>query len=201
MIRAIFTDLGGVILTNGWDLHARQRAIERYQLERDEFIQRHEMVFGSYEEGRMSLSDYLEFVVFHSPRSFSKAEFIEFIYSQSQKTDDMLELLIEVKEKSGLPIFVISNEGREIAEYRIEKFDLRRMAGAFIVSGFVGMRKPALSIYSLICDVAQVKPGEALYIDDREYLIEAGQRAGLQTLWHKDIEQTRAEFTRHGLLG
>lgn len=199
MIKAIFTDLGGVLLTNGWDHIGRQKAAEHFGLDPVEFAQRHEMVFGGYEEGKMSIEDYLHFSVFYCPRTFSRAEFITFMKEQSQMLPHMLDHLKAVKEKYGLPVFAVSNEGRELGEYRIEAFQLQEVIDAFIVSGFVGMRKPALGIYKLALDLAQVKGDEALYIDDRQVLIEAGERAGLVTLWHTEFNATVSEFERHGL--
>lgn len=199
MIKAIFSDLGGVLLTNGWDHIGRQKAIEHFGLEPEEYAQRHEMVFGGYEEGKMSIEDYLQFSVFYCQRSFSKAEFISFMKSQSKKLPHMLDFVSQIKEKYHLPVFAVSNEGRELAEYRIEEFNLRNTMDAFIVSGFVGMRKPALSIYKLALDLAQIEPQEALYLDDRQVLIEAGERAGLMTLWHTEYKKTVKEFDRHGL--
>ncbi len=200
MIRAIFTDLGGVILTNGWDHIGRQNAVDHFGIDRGEFFQRHEMVFGAYEEGQMSLDEYLSFAVFYCAREFSKAEFTSYIKQQSQPLPGMFELMCRAKKESGLPVFALSNEGREIAQYRIDTFGLRDMADAFIVSGFVGMRKPAMGIYRLTLNVAQVAPDEALYLDDRQSLIEAGSRAGLVTLWHQDIDTTTEALKRHGLL-
>ena len=200
MIRAIFTDLGGVILTNGWDHVGRQNAVDHFGLDRAEFFQRHEMVFGAYEEGQMSLDEYLAFAVFYCARGFSKAEFTTYIKEQSEPLPGMIDLMCKVKKESGRPVFALSNEGREIAQYRIDTFALRDLADAFIVSGFVGMRKPAMGIYKLTLDIAQVEPNEALYIDDRESLIEAGARAGLVTLWHQDIKTTKEALRRHGLL-
>ena len=200
MIRAIFTDLGGVILSNGWDHVGRQNAVDHFGLDRAEFFQRHEMVFGAYEDGQMSLGEYLSFAVFYCARDFSKAEFTKYIKEQSQPLPGMFELMCRVKQQSGVPVFALSNEGREIAQYRIDTFSLRDLADAFIISGFVGMRKPAMGIYKLTLDIAQVAPDEALYIDDREALIEAGARAGLVTLWHQDIRTTTEALERHGLL-
>ncbi|MHB8637013.1 MAG: HAD family hydrolase [Fimbriimonadaceae bacterium] len=200
VIRAIFTDLGGVILTNGWDHVGRQSAVDQFGLDRAEFFQRHEMVFGAYEEGQMTLDEYLSFAVFYCARPFSKAEFTSYIKEQSQPLPGMLELMLSAKRESGLPVFALSNEGRELAQYRIDTFGLKNLADAFIVSGFVGMRKPAMGIYRLTLDVAQVAPHEALYVDDRESLIEAGARAGLITLLHQDVNTTTEALQRHGLL-
>ena len=200
MIRAIFTDIGGVLLTNGWDHDGRNQAIERFGLDKAEFSQRHEMVFGTYEEGRMTIEDYLAFVVFYCPRSFSKAEFITFMKELSQPiSEGIIEDLLAVKRKYNLPVFATSNEGRELAEYRIKTFKLNELIDAFIVSGFVAMRKPALGFYSLAIDLAQVQPEQALYIDDRAALIDAGGRAGLVTLHHVDRSTTAKELARHNL--
>ncbi len=200
MIRAIFTDLGGVVLTNGWDHVGRESAVEHFGLDRAEFFSRHEMIFGAYEDGQMSLEDYLSFAVFYCVRDFSRAEFVSYIKSRSQPLPGMLELIAKAKKDSGLPVFATSNEGREIAEYRIDTFSLRDIMDAFVVSGFVGMRKPNLGFYKLALDIAQVKPGETLYIDDRRPLIEAGDRAGFVTLWHQDLETTTLTWQRLGIL-
>ena len=101
MIRAIFTDLGGVILTNGWDHVGRQSAVDHFSLDRAEFFQRHEMVFGAYEDGQMSLDEYLSFAVFYCARDFSKAEFTTYIKRQSQPLPGMLELMCRVKKQIG----------------------------------------------------------------------------------------------------
>jgi putative hydrolase of the HAD superfamily len=200
MIKAIFTDLGGVILTNGWDHEGRVQAVEHFGMDRVEFAKRHEMVFGDYEEGRMTLDDYLTFAVFHCSRPFSRAEFVNYMKGLSQMFPESLyETLKAVKERYGLPVLAISNEGREIAEYRIQMFGLQDLIDAFVVSGFVRMRKPSIGIYKLCLDLAQVPGSEALYIDDREVLIEAGNRAGLVTLWHRTKEESLKELGRHGL--
>jgi putative hydrolase of the HAD superfamily len=112
----------------------------------------------------------------------------------------MKDLLCKAKKESGLPVFAVSNEGREIAEYRIDTFELRDLIDAFVVSGFVGMRKPNMAFYRLALDMAQIKPEEALYIDDRQALIEAGTRAGLVTLWHQNVAGTTEALRRHKLL-
>jgi putative hydrolase of the HAD superfamily len=201
VIKAIFTDLGGVVLTNGWDHDGRHRAVEHFGMDLVEFAKRHEMVFGDYEEGRMTLDEYLTFAVFHCHRPFSRAEFVNYMKELSQFfPESIYDTLKAIKAKYGLPIFALSNEGRELGEYRNEKFELREVIDAFIVSGFERMRKPSMGIYKMTLDLAQTPAEQTLYIDDREVLIEAGNRAGLMTLWHKSREETVREFARHGLI-
>ncbi len=51
----IFTDIGGVLLTNGWDRTARKKAIRRFNLDPAETEERHHLTFDTYESGKISL--------------------------------------------------------------------------------------------------------------------------------------------------
>ncbi len=57
---ALFLDVGGVLLTNGWDRSMRQRAAETFKLDYDEMDERHHLTFDTYEEGKLSLNEYLK---------------------------------------------------------------------------------------------------------------------------------------------
>ena len=54
-IRALFWDVGGVLLTNAWDHEERNLASERFHLDKDEFEKRHKESVQPFEEGRISL--------------------------------------------------------------------------------------------------------------------------------------------------
>ena len=119
-ITTIFTDIGGVLLTNGWDRGSRRKAIDHFKLDAEETEERHHLTFDTYEVGKITLDEYLERVVFYKKRSFSRQRFRQFMYDQSKPFPDMLALLQQLKKKYGLQIAVVSNEGRELAEYRIK---------------------------------------------------------------------------------
>ena len=139
---AIFTDLGGVLLTNGWDRHMRERAATHFGLDIAELDERHNLAFDAYEEGKLALDDYLDLVVFHDPRSFTLADYKTFMLEQSQPFPDMLDLVRRLKARYGLKVVVISNEGRELTAHRIAAFGLRDFVDIFVVSGYVHFRKP-----------------------------------------------------------
>src|SRR5437867_8508049 len=90
-ITAIFWDVGGVLLTNAWDREQRQRALEHFNLDEDEFNDRHEMVVSSFERGKISLDEYLQRTSFYRKRPFTAAEFREFMFSLSQPFPEVLE--------------------------------------------------------------------------------------------------------------
>lgn len=199
MIRAIFTDLGGVCLTNGWDTAARKKAAKRFELDFVEMEARHNMIDGIYEEGKLAIDVYLDFVVFHKARGFHRESFVTFMKTQSAPFPDMLELYRQIKAKHGTRFMAVSNEGRELAEYRIKKFDLPNLMDSFVVSSFVGYRKPDPNIFKMALDIAQVAPHEIIYIDDREMLTEAASKMGLRCLWHRNYKSTKSALAKHGL--
>jgi putative hydrolase of the HAD superfamily len=56
-IRAIFWDVGGVLLTNAWDHTQRSEALEHFHLDEEEFHDRHQMVVSSFERGKITLDE------------------------------------------------------------------------------------------------------------------------------------------------
>jgi uncharacterized Fe-S radical SAM superfamily protein PflX len=49
-ITSLFVDVGGVLLTNGWDHHARRRAVAKFKLDWAEMEERHRLVFEIHED-------------------------------------------------------------------------------------------------------------------------------------------------------
>jgi len=195
----LFTDVGGVLLTNGWDHVSRERAADKFGLDPKILHQRHEAVFPNYEQGFNNLSEYLDFAVFHEPRSFSKEEFVEFIKIQSEPLQEMIDFVIELKEKNNLKVVAVSNEGREIMNHRIATFELDRFIDIFVVSAFVGRRKPNEDIYRLALEVSNARKDEVVYLDDRQMLAQGAQVYGLDAIWHRDVATTRNELANRGL--
>lgn len=190
----LFLDVGGVLLTNGWDRSMRAAAAKTFDIDISDFDKRHALTFDTYEIGKISLDQYLERTIFYTQRNFSKEMFREFIFSQSQPHKSMLEFVAEAKTKYGLKAVALTNEGREIMHHRIEAFRLGDIIDMFVCSAYLGLRKPDVDIYRVTLDLANVKPSEVIYIDDRELFIEVGKQIGLQTIHHKNIEQTKREL-------
>lgn len=187
----IFLDIGGVILSNGWDHYLREKAAEKFQLDFVEMNKRHSLTFDTYEIGKISLDDYLDRVVFYTNRTFTHQDFKEFMFTQSYAYPEMLNLILELKKWHSIRVVAITNEGRELMEDRIQRFRLTEIIDFFVCSGFVGLRKPDLDIYRLALDLAQVKPQEVVYIDDRPMLAEIGSKLGFQAIQHSSFEQTQ----------
>ncbi|HEX7395248.1 MAG TPA: HAD family phosphatase, partial [Anaerolineaceae bacterium] len=190
-ITTLFLDIGGVLLTNGWDNNIRKRAADKFSLDYEEMNERHHLTFDTYEEGKLSLDEYLNRVVFFQERSFSREEFKAFMYAQSQPFPEMIELIRGLKTQHGLQVAAVSNEGRELTVYRVQQFKLSTFINFFVSSCFVHYRKPDTDMYRIALDIAQVSPQQVVYIDDRPMFVEVAQGLEIRGIIHKGYETTR----------
>jgi putative hydrolase of the HAD superfamily len=198
-ITHLFTDLGGVLLTNGWDRGLRKLVASQFAIDADEMDERHHLTYDTYEAGKISLSVYLQRVVFWEPRAFTEDQVVDFMLSQARCFPEMIEMYKQLKAKHGLKVVVVSNEGRELTTDRIRRFRLKEFVDIFVVSSYVHFRKPDEDIFRLALDVAQAEPGEVVYVDDRQMFSEVASRMGMREIWHRDLERTRAAFEALGL--
>lgn len=198
-IAALFLDIGGVLLTNGWDRNSRTRAAEKFGLNYAEMDERHHLTFDTYEEGKLTLDQYLNRVVFYQERTFSREEFKQFMYAQSEPYPEMIELIRALKARYKLQVAAVSNEGRELTTYRVQQFKLGTFIDFFISSCFVHYRKPDEDMYRIALDMAQVHPQEVIYIDDRAMFVEVARSLGLDGIIHSSFETTRKALDDLGL--
>ena len=198
-ITTLFLDVGGVLLTNGWDHTMRRRAAETYGLDYEPMNERHNLTFDTYEEGKLSLDEYLHRVVFYQDRPFSREDFKQFMFAQSQPHPRMIGLIRDLKALHQLKVAVVSNEGRELTIHRVRTFRLGEFVDFFIASCFVHVRKPDADIYHVALDVAQVPPEQVAYIEDRAMFVEVARSLGIHGIQHGSYESTRAELAALGL--
>lgn len=198
-ISCVFLDIGGVLLTDGWDHLARKRAAKNFKLQWAEMEARHHLTFETFEEGKISLDEYLSLVVFHQRRTFTRNQFWRYMLEQSKAFPDTIELVAQLKQNLGLKIAIISNEARELNAYRIERFKLDRLADCFISSCFVHIRKPDPDIFKLALDIAQVRPEQAVFIDNTPMFVQIAEELGIQGVLHTDYDSTRAKLSNLGL--
>jgi len=198
-ITTLFLDIGGVLLTNGWDRRSRRAAVEKFNLDFDEVDERHHLTFDTYEEGKLSLDGYLDRTIFFCDRNFTRQDFKAFMFDQSKPLDDMLDFTRKLIEKHNLRGVAVSNEGKELTEYRIRKFDLSSMIGAFVSSCFVHYRKPDIDIYKIALDIAQARSDDVIYIDDRRMFVEVAETLGIHGIYHESFKKTRNKLAEYGL--
>jgi putative hydrolase of the HAD superfamily len=195
----LFLDIGGVLLTDGWSLPARKHAVAHFGLDAAEFELRHHLSFDVHQAGKLTLDEYLDHAVYYQRRSFTRAQFRRYMFSQSRPYPEMLNLIARLKVQHGLKVIVVSNEGRELNAYRIRKFKLNAFVDSFISSCFVHILKPDADIFRLALDVAQVAARQVVYIENTPLFVEVAESLGIHSILHADSATTRAKLALLGL--
>lgn len=198
-VTALFWDVGGVILTNGWDRRSRAAAAKKFGFDWEEFEDRHDLAFPTFETGRITLDAYLQRTIFYRKRSFTREEFIDFIFAQSAEFPESRAVLSDVAATGKYLLATINNEPLEINERRIREFHLRREFEAFFSSCYLGVRKPDEGIYKLALEVTQRNPDECLFIDDRELNLECARQLQMRTIHFQNAAQLRRDLVASGV--
>jgi putative hydrolase of the HAD superfamily len=197
----ILFDVGGVLLTNGWDHGERAAAVEKFHLDRAEFEARHSAANDAWERDLISLQDYLNATVFYEPRNFSSDDFLAFMLAQSKLLPDgALGILAELAASDHYLLGALNNEARATNDYRFETFGLRRHFKVAFSSCYVGLRKPGLAIYKRALDILGEPAERVLFIDDREENVTSAVAAGMKGIKFVGADALRSELVSLGVM-
>jgi putative hydrolase of the HAD superfamily len=198
-VTSVFWDIGGVILTNGWDHNSRAEAVKAFNLDADDFRDRHDLSFPAFDAGQITLNHYLDRTLFYKPRTFSREEFTAFMFAQSKEYPETRAVLSDVARSGKYYVASINNEPKELNDYRIEAFGLRKEFQAFFSSCYLGCRKPEETIYKIALEVSQRNPATAVFIDDRPLNLENPRRLGMHTIHQQNANQLRSDLKALGV--
>jgi len=198
-IGCVFLDIGGVLLTDGWDRRARKRAATHFRFELAETEDRHHLTWDTYQAGKLTLDEYLDWAIFFRRRSFTRVQFRRFMFAQSKPYPEMIELFAQLKIRHGLKIAVVSNEGRELNDYRIRNFKLDRLVDFFVSSCFVHILKPDAEIFRLALDIAQTPARQVLYVENTPMFVQVAEGLEIRGILHVDCRSTRGKLNAIGL--
>ena len=184
-IRAVFFDLGGVIVRTEYQA-PRERLAERLGMEYEDLSK---IVFDSetgYQAsiGAITSLQHWESVMKRLRRPYEEIAVIRDEFFAGDIIDhEILHFLrsLRGKCKTGL----ISNAWSDLRDYIVrEKFD-----DAFdhiIISAEVGVAKPEAEIYQIALEQAGVNPSEAVFVDDFYVNIEGCEKVGIKGIHFKD---------------
>jgi len=195
-IKHIFFDIGGVLGSNGWDREQRQSAVERFGLNAEDFQWRHEEVIGEWEEGRITLDEYLDIAVFYTDRHFSREEFADFMCAQSVPNEETIRIARALSRDPRYTLMTLNNESEELNIYRIDRFGIAEVFEAFISSCWLGVRKPMRRFYTRALGIAHAQPESSLFIDDRQQNITPARALGMNTILFQSATQLRSDVER-----
>ena len=190
-IKTVFMDIGGVLLTNGWGHESREKAAHVFNLDYQEMNVLHNFIYNVWEIGSISMDDYLDIVIFHQKRDFSREEFKNFMFDQSQELPKLLEWAKNWKKETEIPVFALSNESQELNSFRIQKFELHHLFDGYFSSSSLGFRKPDPRIFKTALRICQVNSSECIYFDDRLPLINFSKKLGMNSIHHTNLESNK----------
>jgi putative hydrolase of the HAD superfamily len=192
-------DIGGVVLSNAWDLTARQAAVENFDLNAEEFESHHQQVVADFETGRMNLERYLAETVFDRPRRFTSEEFRRFMEARSTPRASALATAMALRRDGRFLMVALNNESRELNEYRIRTFRLGRVFEVFLSSCYTGRRKPDVDAFRHALALTQRTPEETVFLDDRPENVAAAAELGIGTVLVRDPDRLAEEMKAAGI--
>lgn len=198
-ITSLFWDVGGVILTNGWDHNSRMEAAQAFGLDWEEFRERHDLSMPAFDSGQITLNQYLDRTLFYRARNFTREDFTAFMFAQSKEYPETRAVLDNVVRSGKYYVASINNEPRELNNYRIEAFDLRRDFQAFFSSCYLNARKPEETIYRIALEVSHRPPEKSVFIDDRPLNLECPRKLGMHTIHLQNATQLREDLQAVGI--
>ena len=191
----ILFDVGGVMLTNGWDHKERKVVIEQFNLDREAFEARHEKPNDAWERDTITISGYLNETVFYEPRAFTEADFLEAMKAVSVPIPaTAIPVLKDLAATGKYLIGTLNNESRYLHEYRMAKYGITPYLDLQLCSAYLGMRKPDADIYRRAIDIVGRPASRILFIDDRAGNAEAAHAAGMAAIQFTGEEQLRAKL-------
>ena len=195
----ILFDVGGVLLTNGWDHCERNLVLDEFGLDRAEFEARHPKANEAWERDLITAKEYLEATVFYEPRDFTADDFIQALFAQSVLLQDgALSILQELAASGKCMLGCLNNEAREPNEYRFQKYNLRDAFDVALSSCYVGLRKPHPEIYKRALDILGKPAERILFIDDRAENAQGAAAAGMKAIRFQGAEQLRRDLETLG---
>jgi putative hydrolase of the HAD superfamily len=194
VITHIFSDIGGVLGTNGWDHNSRRLAAEHYHLDYELFEERHEPMAEKLDNGSIDVPEYVAGILSAQKNSPTIDEFVDFMRGQSKPYSETIEIFVQLSMTNRYFMAALNNESLLLNGYRIRKFGLKSIFQAFFSSCYMAARKPAPEIYNKVLDILQIAPEKCLFVDDRPENLAYPITRGMNVIQFQDAEQLRRKL-------
>ena len=193
----ILSDLGGVVV----EFNADQLVHQMAQLLGREFDEVHAAVYHKelllpFELGKISPKTYYERLKKSLKLSWTYEQFVRSWNNIFVENRDVTQILERLHKRHRL--FALSNTNALYIEYIKQTFPSLGFFEGWVASCDVGFRKPDPQIYALALERAGVEPSQAVYIDDRPELVEAGKSVGLTAIRFQNSNQLEQDLRDAG---
>jgi FMN phosphatase YigB (HAD superfamily) len=199
-IQTIFWDLGGVLLTNGWDKDQRTEVLTSLDVDLDAYEALHDQANFFWERGLMTAQDFFGKTVLSANPGITFDQLWPLVCAQSKVLNpECFDILSALKATGRYRIATLNNESRELNAHRLDAFNLRQYFDYFICSGYVHEMKPAPGIYRDAIDISGRPAETSLFIDDKAENCAAAQTLGMQAIVFQSPAQLRRDLAKHAI--
>lgn len=202
-VETIFWDVGGVLLTNGWDLKQRAEVLPALGVDLAAYEAIHDEVNYFWERGLISAEDFFERTVLETNPQLNLTfdRIWKLVCAESKILhQECFDLLAALKRGGRYRLATMNNESKELNRHRIDTFRLRQFFDYFICSGYVHEMKPLPEIYRAAIGISGFDPETALFIDDRQENCDAARVFNMKAIHFESPAQLRASLTQLGIV-
>jgi len=205
-IRTIFWDIGGVILSNGWDRDQRARVLGPFGVDLEAYERRHPSENFYWERGRFDARTFFDRTIF-KPRA-APAQCLDFAFGDlwpkvcaesSFLYPESFDILHSLKRSGQFKLATLNNESTELNEYRLDTFGLREQFDYFICSGYINEMKPYPDIFRAAIRISGQPASTAVFIDDKQENIDAARYHGMNGIRFESPAQLRSALAEIGI--
>ena len=199
-IKTIFWDIGGVLLTNGWDKEERTEVLSRLGVDLADYESRHEEANYFWERGLSTAEHFFNVTVLNQNPNLTFSELWPQVCAESKILHPgCLDILGELATSGRYKLATLNNESRELNQHRLDAFRLRPFFDYFLCPGYVHEMKPHPDIYRAAIEISGHVAETAVFIDDKAENCDAAASLGMQTICFESPKQLREELAQLGL--
>ncbi|HHT88500.1 MAG TPA: HAD family phosphatase [Clostridiales bacterium] len=124
--------------------------------------------------------------------------FLQNSYEIAKEYDYASDFVRSLK-RGGYPVYLLSNYGKANFKYARDNFDFFKYVDGGVISYETGYVKPEAGIYEAIINKYNIKPEEAVFLDDVKANIIAASDFGFHTIHFKNLSQAIKELHQLGV--
>lgn len=199
MYKAVFLDIGGVILQIDWKKPFEFAGIfdERIQADLIERFHGNE-IFHRFERGEITAKEFLNgfntLIGTNHPNEFWEKAWQSLIIGPLPEVDRLFDLL-----EGRWPVYGLSNTNVLHYQYMMAAFPVMKRFKRVVASNVLGERKPDAAFYLKACAELGYGPSEVLFVDDTFENVEAAKRVGIKAQQTVNSARGTIEFLRSQL--
>ena len=201
MITTIIFDLGGVLID--WNPEFLYKKIFDDEIEMRNFLETVcTPAWNEEQDAGRTLQEATETLVQEHP---AHADYIRAFYGRWEEMlggaiEGTVEIFKELKNSRKYKIYALTNWSAETFPIAVSRFEFLNWFDGVVVSGTEKKRKPFLEFYEILLNRYNVKPAEAIFIDDNLRNVEAAKKAGMETIHFLSAGELMEKLKEKGIL-